>query len=81
MKKKPFDGVARKREIQERQRVRMIGLSPEDERQLTRAEILKHPELARLWKAVTRTVPTRQSIDHRRPSITRVRHRPSPGAS
>jgi hypothetical protein len=48
MKKTSFDCVAMKREIQERQ--------------LTQAEILKHPELARLWKAVERTVLTRQSI-------------------
>ncbi|MGB4069884.1 MAG: hypothetical protein WBK08_17785 [Nitrospira sp.] len=62
MKKKPFDCVAMKREIQERQRVRMIGLSPAEECQLTQAEILKQPELARLWKAVKRTALTRQSI-------------------
>lgn len=62
MKKKSFDCVAMKRKIQERQLVRMTGLSPAEERQLTQAEILKHPELARLWKAVKRTVLTRQSI-------------------
>lgn len=62
MKKKSFNCVAMKREIQERQLVRMTGLSSTEERQLTQAEILKHPELARLWKSIKRTVPTRQSI-------------------
>lgn len=61
MKKKPFDCVVMKHEIQERQRVRMIGLSPSDECQFTRSEILKHPELARLWKEVKRTGLTRLS--------------------
>lgn len=55
MKKKTFDCVEMKHEIQERQRKRLKGLSPIEESRLIQTEILKDPALARLWKAARRT--------------------------
>ena len=55
MRKKAFDCVAMKHEIQERQRKILKGLSPAEESRLVQAEILKDVALARLWKAARRT--------------------------
>jgi hypothetical protein len=55
MTKKTFDCVAMKREIQERQRKRLKGLSPIEESRFIQAEIVRDPALVRLWKTAKRT--------------------------
>ncbi len=54
MKKKAFDCVAMKHEIQERQRRRLKGLSPAEESHLIQTEILRDSALARLWETARR---------------------------
>ena len=55
MKKKTFDCVAMKHQIQDRQRRRLKGLSPAEESRLIQTEILKDSVLARLWGNARRT--------------------------
>lgn len=59
MKKKTFDCVAMKHEIQVRQRKRLKGLSPAEESRFIQTEILKDADLARIWETVPRTAVPR----------------------
>jgi hypothetical protein len=54
LKKKTFDCVAMKREIQEQQRPRLAGLLPSEAARMMEQEILQDPELARLWRSAKR---------------------------
>ena len=61
MKKKRFNCVTMKHEIQEGQRKRLKGLSPVEESRLIQTEIHKDAALARLWKTARRTAVSRGS--------------------
>ncbi len=61
MKKKTFDCVAMKHEIQERQRKRLKGLSPTAESRLIQSELLKDADLSKFWKIAQRTATSKGS--------------------